>query len=114
MNAVSPRYGLGQLNHYWNKSFEEFIAKRMRGNTADSDKFFFQWGNMGDDGSPDPVPPILVERTRCELDRLMAIPEIRECVSRANRGFDQQLAHYDAEFGTEKRYNEARAAALAR
>ena len=28
---MKPTYGAGQINHYWNKSFEEFMLKRARG-----------------------------------------------------------------------------------
>lgn len=115
MNAVTPCYGLGQVNHYWNKSFEEYLAKTARGNSADGDKFFFQWGNMGGDrASLDPVPLPLVERMKLELSRMMSIPEIAECMSRINQSFEQQIASYETEFGIEKRYNEAKAVAFAR
>ena len=77
---IDPHYGIGQVNHYWNKSFEEFALKKFRGRGAvgalgeqRSFESFFVWGNNGQRGNYDPPLERVLARVRLEYDDLLAL-----------------------------------------
>jgi hypothetical protein len=80
---MKPVYGNGQINHYWNKSFQEFVLKRARGRIsaglgAPPLEFntFFDWGANGRRGNFDPPPERVLDRMKREYATLHALPGI--------------------------------------
>jgi len=97
-------YGLGQVNHYWNKSFQEFMIKRSRGRASVGlagpkleISSFFEWGANGVQGNSDPPNPILVDRVRAEYEALLSMPEIAEKLAVVRERFRAALTELDAE-----------------
>ena len=91
-------YGLGQVNHYWNKSFQEFMIKRSRGRASVGlagpkleISSFFEWGANGVQGNSDPPNPILVDRVRAEYEALLSMPEIAEKISCRERALSRRI-----------------------
>jgi Glycosyl transferase family 2 len=82
---LKPTYGSGQLNHYWNKSFEEFAIKRARGRissgisspTLDFSSFF-DWGANDERGNFDPPNSRVISRMKRDYQSLLALPGIEE------------------------------------
>lgn len=77
---INPCYGLGQINHYWNKSFEEFALKQSRGRgavglTGEQRNFetFFSWGNNGTRGNYDPPIESVLGKLCAEYNGLLAL-----------------------------------------
>jgi hypothetical protein len=80
---MKPVYSNGQINHYWNKSFQEFALKRARGRISAGlgappleFKTFFDWGANGSRGNFDPPPARVLDRMKREYDSLRALPGI--------------------------------------
>jgi Glycosyl transferase family 2 len=77
-----PVYRFGQINHYWNKSFEEFIAKKRRGRGWSGMRMgrdyedFFEFENNFVSGEHDPPQRFLTERRQEQIDLLMALPDV--------------------------------------
>lgn len=102
-------YAGGQLNHYWNKSFEEFVFKRMRGDGSldetarqkDFDKFFV-WGQA--ERPNEPPPAAVVSGVKREIRALLDLPRVRDAAHRVERRFEQQLAEYNRQFGLRQLY----------
>jgi hypothetical protein len=99
-----PVYGLGQVNHYWNKSFQEFLIKRSRGRVSVGlagpkleVSTFFEWGANGIQGIPDPPEPALVAQVTAAYEALSLLPGIPEKLVTVNSRFRASLAELDTE-----------------
>jgi hypothetical protein len=99
-----PVYGLGQINHYWNKSFEEYLIKKFRGRGAvvggDEQRdfrSFFEWGENGTRGAFDPPPTKVVSRTKALIEQMMQSPEIRRAMLDVEEGFKIKLAEFSSD-----------------
>jgi glycosyl transferase family 2 len=100
--TIAPAYHKGQLNHYWNKSFEEFVIKRMRGRISVGLEgklldfsTFFDWGVNSLQGEFDPPLDIVLNRTKSAVDELLSIPGIKQELAAINLIFRQTLADID-------------------
>lgn len=76
-----PAYMLGHVNHYWNRSFQEYYIKQRRGRGS-SDRAlrdisaFFLWGQTGDTRlEPHPGPEHIV-RMHAEIENLRSLPGV--------------------------------------
>lgn len=72
-------YELGQVNHYWQRSFEEFYIKRQRGSATDSGmrawSTFFEWRGAS---QVDPHPSLdFIGRVRGEINHLRSFRAVR-------------------------------------
>jgi hypothetical protein len=92
---MPPVYDYGQFNHYWHKSFEEFIAKhlRSRGN-AKFQSFFEYWGNRRS-GPSEHVPPAWIERVKAEMKTLEALPGMEAARTKIETNFAAMLEEFD-------------------
>jgi hypothetical protein len=103
-HAEEPDGSLGQINHYWNRSFQEFYAKRQRGRGADERaprpwSLFFSWAY--EDATPDPYPDHRhIERVYTELKSLRKIRAIR----RARRAVERHFRHFSRSPSIEATY----------
>ncbi|ACY33509.1 glycosyltransferase family 2 protein [Comamonas thiooxydans] len=76
-------YSLGQINHYWQKSFEEFIIKRERGSGASGaekiirsvDSFFEWWSEGTEDNMP---PEDFLKKVYEQVDSIRKYPGVLE------------------------------------
>lgn len=104
-------YDGGALDHYWNKSFEEFVFKHMRGDgSRDSSsaqktfQTFFDWGQKP---RPDrPVDLALATRIRHEMQHLLHLPGVAEARHHVERQFAEALANYDRQFDLRRIYDD--------
>jgi hypothetical protein len=108
---IEPVYGTGQLNHYWNKSFQEFVLKKRRGRISQSlngDELdysaFFEWGLNGRRGNFDPPPASVLDRTKQALKELLAIPGMRDLQEQIERHFEQTISGLTAADGLAELY----------
>jgi len=99
---VTPNYGSGQINHYWNKSFQEFVIKKARGRGAVGSNgvqrdysTFFDWGANGRRGNYDPPPDLVIRRTQGAYEQLLEIPGVREDLAKVNEAFVRQVGEID-------------------
>ena len=98
----TPCYGGGQINHYWNKSFEEFAVKKRRGDaiTATENPYsrdfkqFFDWNGAETEANRDPPPASLLARVDAAYHALRAIPGVAEADRRIRDGFPNLLAPF--------------------
>lgn len=86
--TMKPTYGKAQLNHYWNKSFQEFVLKRSRGRISQGldgklldFSVFFDWGANGKRGNFDPPPGAIISRAAEDYNILLSIPRVAETQS---------------------------------
>lgn len=91
-----PVYTYGQINHYWQKSFQEFVLKKSRGRGAlglageqrSFEQFFTWWAPP----TPDPLPCApFVNAVRDEMERLRALPGISEEEAQVETNFSELL-----------------------
>jgi len=109
--GFDPVYGSGQINHYWNKSFEEFVIKRDRGRTRPDAKqldfsAFFNWGANSKIGDYDPLPNRILERTRRAYRELTSDRLIREELALVKQTFLDKLARIDQELNLKAVYRD--------
>ena len=104
-----PVFRYGQVNHYWNKSFEEFFIRKHRGHgrplVTEQRQYshFFEWGRRRPD-SPEPLPTsAFIKDPKDEMDRLRALPGVLAAEHATNERFREMLlenggarAAYDA------------------
>ncbi len=72
--AFTPDLQAGRLNHYWQKSFEEFLVKQSRGKEREEwrrdTELFFAWDIPPEDRFHEPYPLVLSQRIEAEIERL--------------------------------------------
>jgi SAM-dependent methyltransferase len=90
----------GQLNHYWCKSFEEYLIKKRRGDLVMLDQqssyhrdldTFFLWNGYEQPENAVPPPSQLLARVRAELKALRDLSGIRHLEAKVNDGFRRLL-----------------------
>ena len=92
--TVEPTFRHGQLNHYWNKSFEEFVAKRERGRGDRAFADFFNFGNRVV-GAIDSPRLSLIAMVKAEMAELSAIPGVAAAMDELDSRFRQDIAAFD-------------------
>lgn len=79
-----PNYHGGQINHYWAKSFEEFMVKKSRGATLTMKENhfnrpyqkFFTWNGHATPENYHPTDPSLIQAMHREVARLRELPGV--------------------------------------
>lgn len=94
---VTPVFRYGQINHYWNKSFEEFFIRKHRGYGSEPSAVqrayadFFQWGRQRPD-SPEPWPtPSFIGQVKDEMARLRDLPGVVDAERKTQARFREML-----------------------
>jgi hypothetical protein len=103
LGALAPRsgpcYGLAQINHYWQRSFQEFFLKKSRGRGAlglggaqrDYSDFFRWWAP----GESDPLPlEDHVGRVKMEMANIRALKGVDAAVERVEASVADVLARH--------------------
>ncbi len=108
---MKPIYATGQLNHYWNKSFEEFMLKRARGrisaglNGAPLEfASFFDWGANSRRGNFDPPQERVLDRVKPEYRNLLDMPGVEIALQTVRARCKAMLEELDSELGIEELY----------
>jgi hypothetical protein len=90
-----PIYDIGQINHYWNKSFEEFLIKKSRGRGQTDQRLdfqsFFDWGTNETRGGFDPPPDNVMIKTRQLLEKMRESEDIRAALSEIELSFKRTM-----------------------
>jgi hypothetical protein len=109
---ASSVYGLGQINHYWNRSFEEFVLKRERGRISKAKQgdlldysTFFLWGANGRQGNYDPPLPAYVQNQKQAYQELMEIPGVPEALGEIEGQFVIRMKDIDQRVGLRSVYD---------
>jgi hypothetical protein len=82
-NYPGNGYRGGQINHYWCKSFEEFLVKKRRSEGWPEPshrremELFFNWNAEAQAENSVPTPPPLLQRVKSELEALRALPGVK-------------------------------------
>jgi hypothetical protein len=92
----SENYKHGQLNHYWQKSFQEYFSKMQRGRGAvptsevqRKNTDFFDWWSEGDlDTFPSDK---MISKVKIEIQAMLSIEEIKSA-------FNSVKSYYSAKF----------------
>jgi hypothetical protein len=68
------------VNHYWQKSFEEFLVKQARGSSAPyrDTSLFFKWDIREDEKIISSIPSQIRKKMCGEHAKLLALPEVCE------------------------------------
>jgi hypothetical protein len=90
-------YEYGQVNHYWNKSFEEFVAKLLRSWSHRSFENFFTWGNNRAFGHFERLPARWIDRVKEEMRLLRSLPGVERRHGEAETRFRQSIDQYGSE-----------------
>jgi Glycosyl transferase family 2 len=108
---LPPDYAGGAVHHYWNKSFEEFVFKRMRGDgsrdassAAKTFETFFTWGQKP--RVPEPLDTTLADRLAAELGALRALPGVDDAVQYVETRSAAALADFDRRIGVRRLYDD--------
>lgn len=75
----------GRINHYWCKSFQEFLVKQARGDAGflkRATTLFFDWDVPPSREMLSPIPAELKTRVDIKKRELVAVPEIRDADAR--------------------------------
>ena len=80
--STPTEFSGGRLNHYWNKSFQEFLMKQSRGFLRpiwqrDTD-LFFKWDVEISNETYFPLPDIVRSRLQLEQELILSVEGIRE------------------------------------
>jgi hypothetical protein len=101
---TSPVYELGQINHYWNKSFEEFLLKKYRGRGSSKRLFgelelksFFDWGGNAYRGEPDPPSESMLRKTKRNIAEMKSHSDIQYAQLETERCNTQKIARLASE-----------------
>jgi hypothetical protein len=100
--TLEPSYQWGQVNHYWNKSFHEFVIKKMRGRGAVTStgaqrdfSNFFEWGANGRRGDEDLPHEYILTRTQAAYERLRAIDGVNAALATISQSFARTIDDID-------------------
>jgi hypothetical protein len=88
---ISSKSSSGMINHYWHKSFEEFLVKQARGSSVSrrETSLFFKWEKRDEQKAPTPLPYQIHDRLYREYARLCALPGIQQLNSRVDERYAQ-------------------------
>jgi hypothetical protein len=87
----------GWVNHYWNKSFEEYCVKRTRGDSLDmdnqkneykrTDQQYFSWNVPAVEQHFDPSSKAIIAAVALEYEQLLLLPKVRELNDEISKSF---------------------------
>lgn len=89
-----PSWRFGQINHYWNRTFEEYYVKRQRGRPAldprprDWSQFFHWSGEVEAERFPDQAH---VSRIRAGADELRSLTGVADAEKQVLAGFRRRV-----------------------
>jgi hypothetical protein len=110
----------GRLNHYWHKSFPEFLLKKHRGDTVNAPnhrsyhrdlKSFFTWNTAETDANAVLPPPDLLTQLEAALAAIRADPGIAAAELNCRQQFQKLAARYCAPETVEAQYDRVKAEA---
>jgi hypothetical protein len=91
----------GWVNHYWNKSFEEFCVKRSRGASLDmvarmndymrNDEQYFSWNVPATEQTFDPSSAVVITSVAAEYERLLLLTGVRKLNDEISQRFPDFL-----------------------
>jgi hypothetical protein len=109
--TTPPEYKYGQINHYWSKSFQEFVLKKARGRgtkgvAGEQRDFtnFFDW-DVPHAAQIDVPPAVIVDNAKRELSRLLSIDGIAGHLLDIENRCAETLEHFDRQFNMKKIYD---------
>jgi hypothetical protein len=115
--TMQPVYGSGQINHYWNKSFEEFALKKVRGLSSQGlggrqreFEQFFAWDARAGGGTMERVPTELLQRVWIEYEAIRMIPGVHDQLTVIKRNVRNRLSELELEFGLRATFEEMKRA----
>jgi hypothetical protein len=88
---LSSTSSTGKINHYWQKSFEEFLVKQSRGSSVSRrpTALFFRWDISTERSISASFPERLREKLNDEYRSLLALEGIRKIQSHVNEMYTQ-------------------------
>ncbi|WP_439600091.1 glycosyltransferase family 2 protein [Devosia sp.] len=91
-----PAWKLGHINHYWNRSFQEYYVKRQRGRgvsdrTLRDISAFFSWGRIGHIQRVIHPRPEHLSRVRAGIDSLRSLPGVADAERAVAEAFRRRV-----------------------
>jgi len=91
----TPQYAGGRINHYWPKSFEEFLVKKARGATLNMARnffdrpypTFFRWNGYATQENQYPIDPRFKAAMTAEIAALRSLPGVAVAAARIDAEF---------------------------
>jgi hypothetical protein len=109
----------GWVNHYWNKSFEEFCVKRARGDSLDmdskrndykrTDQQYFAWNVPAIAENFDPTSESILARVTSEYEQLLLLAGVRDLNEHIAATFPQFLSSLIDDSELKRRFAEVAA-----
>jgi hypothetical protein len=104
----------GWIDHYWAKSFEEFVVKKRRGDSlASADgafqrgyETFFTWTHKATPENFSPVPDAVTQAVQAELARYESRPSYQALTRKLEDQYAAYAASVRADAGLRQLYNE--------
>jgi SAM-dependent methyltransferase len=116
---ANPHFSGGAINHYWCKSFEEFLIKKRRGDMLEATdqtniysrslSQFFDWNGADTNSNYDPPPPILLDRVKNQVKIMSEIETISTAAKKLDDGFFDMINKIVGDRSIETIYAEASA-----
>lgn len=109
---IGTEYAGGRINHYWNKSFQEFLVKRARGDAGTTYRdveLFFDWDVPRKKENLNPLPKELLSIFASERDSLISIDEIRCAAERVDAAYNELCTKLCPEGRLEEAYRRIQA-----
>jgi hypothetical protein len=107
---MPPAYAIGQINHYWSKSFPEFVLKKQRGLASKglggeqrSYSQYFEW-NRNAPRIREPFPETLSHAMVNEMSRIALLPGMSVALDNVGRNHEHMLTEARALLGYETVY----------
>jgi len=102
LNKRQLTYEGGKINHYWNKSFEEFAAKKLRGDSLEMSEGrnneykrvfdqFFAWNVPARPQYYDPCPQSVISMVSSTREKLFELTGVRVLHREILKRFDDLL-----------------------
>jgi hypothetical protein len=106
-DSVTSGLSSGMVNHYWQKSFEEFLVKQARGSSAPyrDTSLFFKWDIREEEKVISSIPSQIREKMCGEHAKLLALPEVSELILRVEEMYTQLCLELMGPDNIESRYS---------
>jgi hypothetical protein len=95
--AFDASFEAGRLNHYWQKSFEEFLVKQTRGEVRQEwrreTELFFAWDVPTENRFLESFPSTLGQRIEAEINRIKNLKGVSACLATIGKKYDALSAN---------------------
>lgn len=106
----------GSIAHFWGKSFEEFAVKKMKGDLLGLERAenpflrefrqYFQWSAALTPENLRPLPAVLADRMRRQVEELVRLPDVAPAVKHVDEQFAELVGQIEKAMKLRATYQE--------